>query len=404
VNPNTLLLPTVWPRAEPTTVARCVLLAMLAHVWLVLTLGNAPGGTAQPGEGVWGAVNVTLRGPATPGAVDLPTPPEPAVATGPVGLAETPRWGGAVRSQTAPEVPPEPGAAQLGRWAPLPAPAPAAEPALTPLPRAPVLQPAFPAGPLPEPGRVLEERAVPPPPERTMASSLTRPLAPTAPLAPALSAMAPIAPLPGRLPDLAAPAAAPLMAPRAAPPPPTAPVAALPSTQPAAAPVVVTGPAPPALSSLVAPVAPVAPAVALSPAVPAAAAAVAAPAVAAASVLPPAASPVTAALPSGGAPAGLADAGTRLGHDVAGAPALPASAPPRLNLQLARQRGGEISRGLGGGVLAVLPRPPEVDDKLGQQIAKTAKVDCRSAYAGAGVLAVVPLVAESLRKDSSCKW
>jgi hypothetical protein len=424
VNPNTLLLPTVWPRAEPTTVARCVLLALLAHVWLVLTLGNAPGGTAQPGEGVWGAVNVTLRGPATTGAVDLPTPPEPAVATGPVGLAETPRWGGAVRSQTTPEAPPEPGAAQLGQWASMPAPAPApaaAEPALTPLPRAPLLQPAFPAGPLPEPGRVVEERAVAPPPERTLASSLTRPLAPSAPVAPALSAMAPITPLPSRLPELAAPAAAPLMAPRAAPPPSTAPVAALPSTQPAAAPVVVAGPAPPALSSLVTPVAPAAALPPASPVPPATASALSpsitppipaapalapamAPTVAAASVLPPAPSPVATGLPSGGAPTGLADAGTRLGHDVAGAPALAASAPPRLNLQLARPRGGEISRGLGGGVLAVLPRPPELDDKLGQQIAKTAKVDCRSAYAGAGLLAVVPLVAEALRKDANCKW
>jgi hypothetical protein len=158
-----------------------------------------------------------------------------------------------------------------------------------------------------------------------------------------------------------------------------------------------------ALSSLAPLAAPAAP---LPPAVPAPAAAVAAlvPAAAAASVLSPAASPVAAGLPSGGAPAGLADAGTRLGHDVAGAPALPASAPPRLNLQLARPRGGEISRGLGGGMLAVLPRPPELDDKLGQQIAKTAKVDCRSAFAGAGLLAVVPLAAEALRKDSGCKW
>jgi hypothetical protein len=114
--------------------------------------------------------------------------------------------------------------------------------------------------------------------------------------------------------------------------------------------------------------------------------------------------PVTAGLPGGSAPAGTADAGTRLGHDVAGAPALPASAPARLNLQLARPRGGELSRGLGGGVLAVLPRPPEVEDKLGQQIAKTAKADCRSAYAGAGLLAVVPLALEAVRKDGGCKW
>jgi hypothetical protein len=119
---------------------------------------------------------------------------------------------------------------------------------------------------------------------------------------------------------------------------------------------------------------------------------------------PVTAGPPSAGPPAVGAPPAAADAGTRLGHDVAGAPALPASAPPRLNLQLARPRGGELSRGLGGGVLAVLPRLPEVDTKLGQEIAKTAKPDCREAYAGAGLLAVVPLAVEALRKDSSCKW
>lgn len=415
MNPNTLLLPTVWPRAAPTTLNRCVLLAALAHVWLVLTLGHAPGGTARPGEGVWGAVNVTLRGPDMPGAADSAPPPEPAVATGPVGLAEAPRWGGAVRTQQPPDVPPEPGAAQLGQWAPLPEPA-AAQPALTPLPRAAVLRPTVPDGPLPEPGRVVEERAVPPP-ERTLASSLARPLAPAVTAAPALPATTAPAPLPGRLPELSAPAAAPLMAPRTAPPPPAAAVAALPPSPPTVAPLPVA--AAPALPPLVAAPAlaaantpAAAPALAAAstpvpmpaPAVTPAPAPVPAPPVAVASVLPTTASPVTAGLPSGGAPAGRADAGTRLGHDVAGAPALPASAPPRLNLQLARPRGGEISRGMGGGMLAVLPRPPEVDDKLGQQIAKTAKVDCRSAYAGAGLLAVVPLVAEALRPDSGCKW
>jgi hypothetical protein len=88
---------------------------------------------------------------------------------------------------------------------------------------------------------------------------------------------------------------------------------------------------------------------------------------------------------------------------VAGAPSQPASAPPRLNLQLVRPRGGELSRGMGGGVLSVLPRPPEVDDKLGKAIEKTAKGDCRTAYAGAGLLAVVPLAVDAVRKDG-CKW
>ena len=119
VNPNTLLLPTVWPRAAPTTVQRCVLLALLLHVWLVLTLGSAPGGTAQPGQGVWGAINITLRGPERPGpAVSQPLP-EPAVPSGPAGAAETARWGGAVRSAPPVEAD-QSGAAQLGTWMPAP--------------------------------------------------------------------------------------------------------------------------------------------------------------------------------------------------------------------------------------------------------------------------------------------
>ena len=117
-----------------------------------------------------------------------------------------------------------------------------------------------------------------------------------------------------------------------------------------------------------------------------------------------AASPVVAGPAQAGLGLAAPDAGSRLGHDVATAPSAPASAP-RLNLQLNRPRGSELSRGsMAGGALPVLPRPPEVDDKLGRQIEKTAKADCRSAYAAAGLLAVVPLAIEAVRKDSGCRW
>jgi hypothetical protein len=108
--------------------------------------------------------------------------------------------------------------------------------------------------------------------------------------------------------------------------------------------------------------------------------------------------------PVANAQGGAPDAGTQRGHDVATAPSQAASAPPRLNLQLARQRGGELSRGLGSGVLAVMPRPPELESKLGEQIRKSAKADCRQAYAGAGLLAVVPLAVDAARSDSQCNW
>jgi hypothetical protein len=111
----------------------------------------------------------------------------------------------------------------------------------------------------------------------------------------------------------------------------------------------------------------------------------------------PAAAPLAAA-PAGGAP----DAGARVGHDVATAPTLPASAP-RLNLELVRPRGGELSGRRSAGVLAVMPRPPELPDKLAKDIEKSAHADCRTAHADKGLLAVPALAAEAL-KDNGCRW
>ncbi len=101
---------------------------------------------------------------------------------------------------------------------------------------------------------------------------------------------------------------------------------------------------------------------------------------------------------------GLPDAGVQVGHDVATPPAAPASTPPRLNLELARPRGVELSRHSTTGILQLLPRPPELPAKLARDIDKAAKPDCRSAYGGAGLLAVVPLVVDAVRKEGGCKW
>jgi hypothetical protein len=105
---------------------------------------------------------------------------------------------------------------------------------------------------------------------------------------------------------------------------------------------------------------------------------------------------------------GAPDAGTRLGRDVATPPAAPASAanrtPPPLNLNYVRPRGGELSRHSSTGLLPVLPRPPEAVDKLARDVKKAGKEDCKDAYAGAGLLAVLPLAADALRKDGGCKW
>ena len=102
--------------------------------------------------------------------------------------------------------------------------------------------------------------------------------------------------------------------------------------------------------------------------------------------------------PGAGSPA----AGTRVGQDLATPPSLPASAP-RLNLELVRPRGGAISAQGGSGLLQMLPHPPEAKSKLAEDIEKAAKADCRKAYGSLGLLAVVPLAADTVR-DKGCRW
>ncbi|MDO8376416.1 MAG: hypothetical protein Q7S91_04410, partial [Aquabacterium sp.] len=106
--------------------------------------------------------------------------------------------------------------------------------------------------------------------------------------------------------------------------------------------------------------------------------------------------------PGRSAAAGAPDAGARIGHDVATAPSLPASAP-RLNLDLVRPRGGMISSQGSRGLLPMVPHPPEAKTKLAEDIQKAAKADCRKAYGAMGLLAVVPLAVDAVR-DKGCRW
>ena len=456
---------TVWPAPPPLqlqepvlsgTLKRCLLLALLLHVWLVLMLGSAPGGTAAPGQGVAGSLNITLKGPETPGATEEAAPPAPVLPEGPSGSAAQPRWGGAVREQAQP-LPATPGAAQLGRWAATPQPAEARE------------------VPPPPPGRVVEERAetgpvplpVPTPvstpvpvPAPVLADSPSTLPAPAPPPEPAPApverrlAANPAAAAPARLPELApalaAPAVVPLPAPELAPLP--APAALTPRLQrlapatatelPVLAPFTPAAPVAPVAAPLAqvpnlpnlpsvpsvpnVPASPVPPALQAPPALPEPVAVPApAPAAArpAAPAMAPSATPSTApsptaaaaspspspsqappALPAAATTPGAPDAGSRLGSDVATPPAAAASVPPRLNLQLSRPRGGELSRGRSAGALPVLPRPPEVDDKLGRDIARSAKPDCREAHRGAGIVGALALAADALKTEGGCKW
>jgi len=418
-----------WPRALPTTLTRCVLLALLLHLWAVLMLGTAPGGTAVPGQGVGGAINITLRGLATEGLV-TPSPQSSPQPANPVqGSGSVPRWGGMVREQ-APAVASEPGAARLGQAVPervaAPAPDPAPTPVLTPGPAAapqpaPPLQALEPL-PIPAPLQALETLPIPAPlpapaalplpapaAERSLDAPLralpalvppmaTLPPAPVLPAAPSSLPPLPSLPLPSAViaaPPLERPLDSPLM--QALPTP--APSSGLPRAAAMATPPELAAPpvlpdAPPALRSLQAQPSPVPartpePALARTPEALAEALATTQP-------IPGASLPT--------AQAGAPDAGSQIGRDVATPPAAAASAVPRLNLQLARPRGGELSRYSTTGALPVLPRPPERDDKLAREIEKAGKADCVKAYAGAGLLAVIPLAADALRKDGGCKW
>lgn len=407
-----------WPKAPPSSLTKCLALALLLHVWLVLLLGNAPGGTAQQGQGVWGAINITLRGPETTGVPSVPVlPAPPAPDTPRTGDAATPRWGGAVRSAE-PPVAPDPGAARLGEAA-----------RVVPLQDAPAQAALVPPVAPASPGRVLEDRAAPlpqapappappvppvpvPAPEPAAAEGLLNaPALRSAPvLQPALLPSTPPVPAAAALPALPAPNAV-IAAPQperqlASPltqPPSAAAAAPLPRLAPAALPELAT-PATPAEAP---------PAVRRLQTAPQPNAAAAQPALPRNTDLPPLPMLAPLAVPGAGpsvptpAAAAAADGGggAQVGHDVATPPAAAAaSAAPRLNLELSRPRGGELSRFSSRGVLPVLPRPPERDEKLAREIEKAAKTDCRNAYTGMGPLAVIPLALDAVRKDGGCKW
>jgi hypothetical protein len=90
------------------------------------------------------------------------------------------------------------------------------------------------------------------------------------------------------------------------------------------------------------------------------------------------------------------------------APAAESGAPPAVTVESMKKRAREIAaEGSGSrGVLNMIPPPPPVEkkDKLAEDIAKAAKPDCRTAYAGLGILAVVPLVASSVGNNGGCNW
>ncbi len=89
------------------------------------------------------------------------------------------------------------------------------------------------------------------------------------------------------------------------------------------------------------------------------------------------------------------------------APAAETGAPSVVTVESMKKRAREIAAegSRSRGVLNLIPPPPvERRDKLAEDIAKAAKPDCRTAYAGMGLLAVVPLVASSVSNSGGCNW
>ena len=105
-----------------------------------------------------------------------------------------------------------------------------------------------------------------------------------------------------------------------------------------------------------------------------------------------------------GAPRGTTgspDIGPRLGPDIPVPPTAAASAPRTpLNLSLPR---GDMTARRSPGLVELLPPPPERKSKLEQSIEDATNRDCRNAYSGAGILAVVPLAVDAVR-GKGCKW
>ncbi|MBI3350765.1 MAG: hypothetical protein HY020_26650 [Burkholderiales bacterium] len=162
------------PPADPRQLQRCLLLAVLLHVWLVLVFGNASG-TAAPGQGVWGSLTVKLLGRS---GSDAGAPP-----------GETPPAQRPGSSQA-------PGAADLGRWNPREVPPDAA--------RTDETSPAPPSTAtldLPDGFQPIEREALDTPPPRRLAPNES----PVLPMTPAESLKAaPPAPLQAPAPDLPA--------------------------------------------------------------------------------------------------------------------------------------------------------------------------------------------------------
>jgi len=427
--------------APQPALVRFVLLSMLLHTTIVVLFGTSHGGGARRGEAMLDVLDVTFR--------REPGPPDAGLLAGPGAEAATGRAllqradpqlapAGPGRSEPMPAIEPpkiseptpiEPATPASGQTQPEAAPPAAAEP----LPRIDLRAPQ-------EVDKPLIAPVAPPTIERLAPPQNPPALAPPLDIAPPAIPLAPAAPI-ERLPapaiqrELAPPIE---LAPRIAPAPPApAPVPierlAVPAAPKAVAPPVEVPPSeaptvPPPIDRLTAPridqeMAPspnlVAPTPSAAPlAAPAGAAPQAERAAPAAGARPAPAPEVAVPVVPGARPAPGAAAEPprlRLGapgpdedmfkprRDIAAPPG--ESGAPRIDMEAARQRAREIASETTStrGILPALPPPPERLSKESNALEKAVKPDCRTAYAGMGLLAVPVLVANTIG-DGSCRW
>jgi hypothetical protein len=135
------------------------------------------------------------------------------------------------------------------------------------------------------------------------------------------------------------------------------------------------------------------------------------PAAASATAAAPAARPNATAAQSTSTPVITSDAPTAadaLPADAAGSSTgaeANGASPPGFDMDEARKTAHLIAKHRKDGLVALpRPEPPlERDDRLGRAIERARRPDCKSAYSGLGLLAVIPLAKDAVT-GSGCKW
>jgi hypothetical protein len=391
----------------PPAMWRFVLLSMLLHAMLIALFGAPTGGSSE-GRAMWGSMQVELRGLL----IEAPRPPAPALRMN-EPERETPapaREDRGPAEGAVPLTPPidTPAAATAPSGAAIveiPAPFP---PLLDRLPSAtPRLDEPPPLRvPPPTEGRVLR----PPPRERPAPAQAEVPS--PLPLAPAPHSERVLAEPPVLVAPVLQPVPVPIPEAPVAPPVEAPPVPAPVSRPAETAPIEVQAIPVPALENLVPQRGEAPRSVEIAPMPEIRVAPAPAPSLPERSALPPPAAPEA------------RDRESVRGPDFRSPPAGDASRPgaqrrpgdpsttydptasPALDPDALRRRAGQLARE-GSGQRALLPFPmppvPEKKSRMEQAIENARKPDCRSAYQGLGLAAVVPLIANEFG-EGSCTW